>query len=93
MLWGLLLPFQTCPLMRSMMIIMQTNTFHHDSVVQETNGLVLTLFFSMTVTLMAATTNHKNCVDANPLDDEDVGMCILNFFGECRGSIGRRFSL
>lgn len=51
MLWRVLFPFQICPKMRSLMLKTMTNTSHLVKGIQESNGLVLTLFFSMTLML------------------------------------------
>lgn len=45
-------PTPNSPMMRSLMVVTMTNTFHCVMVIQKSNGLDLTLFISMTMALM-----------------------------------------
>ena len=51
-LWRVFLSLQTCTRMRSLLMIMMTNTSQCVMVIQESNELVSMLYFSMTMNLM-----------------------------------------
>lgn len=74
-------------------MVTMTNASHHVKVIQKSNGLIPKLFFPMTVTLLlpmvfVRNINTKGCVDANRLNNEDVGVYIFIFFDAYVGASG-----